>query len=206
MSDANEARPLNAAEVDRAGAVLARAFQNDPFSVMLYPDPDTRAERLPRFFELAGQFGLQTGRVQTTGDVDGVAVWMPPGTTVHLDLKTLARFLSAPRRLGLGPYVRFLRLGRCVEVRHRRLMGDVPHWYLMLLGVEPALQGQGIGRRRLAPTLAEADRLGQPAYLETLLEQNLGFYGRLGFRVLGQGHPWPGAPLVWVLRRDPQPR
>ena len=78
-----------------------------------------------------------------------------------------------------------------------------PHWYLYLLGVEPARQGRGVGRALLAPTLARADAGGVPCYLETQNSRNVGFYERLGFRVTSDG--WaPGTTLrVWTMRREP---
>jgi GNAT superfamily N-acetyltransferase len=55
-------------------------------------------------------------------------------------------------------------------------------WYLSIVGVSPLAQGQGLGQRLLAPTLAEADAAGAPCYLETFSSRNVAFYERLGFR------------------------
>ena len=60
-----------------------------------------------------------------------------------------------------------------------------PHWYLGVLGVDPAWQQQGVGRALLARFLARADEARDPVYLETDREENVGFYGRAGFRVVG---------------------
>lgn len=54
-------------------------------------------------------------------------------------------------------------------------------WYLSILGISPALYGQGHGVRLLAPTLAEADEAGAFCWLTTFVPRNHTFYRRLGF-------------------------
>ena len=86
-------------------------------------------------------------------------------------------------------------------LRTRALPG--PHWYLMVLGVEPAHQGQGIGRRLIAPVLRQADAAGLPCYLETELPRDVEFYTRHGFAVAEEGHV-PGVGLhYWTMSRPP---
>jgi GNAT superfamily N-acetyltransferase len=66
-----------------------------------------------------------------------------------------------------------------------------PHWYLGTLGVEPSLQGRGVGTALTRSWLARVDPDGLLAYLETDRAENLPFYARFGFqpvaafRVLG---------------------
>ena len=40
------------------------------------------------------------------------------------------------------------------------------HEYLMLIGVDPDVQGQGLGGELITEVLARCDREGRPAYLE----------------------------------------
>jgi ribosomal protein S18 acetylase RimI-like enzyme len=77
-----------------------------------------------------------------------------------------------------------------------------PHWYLAVLGTEPAAQGHGIGSELLRGTLAECDRMGTLAYLESSKEANIAFYERHGFRVDAEFHP-PGGPKLWAMTRQP---
>jgi GNAT superfamily N-acetyltransferase len=66
----------------------------------------------------------------------------------------------------------------------RRDHAPMPHYYLSALGVEPELQGTGIGSALIAPTLAAADAAGMPAYLETATARNVLLYERHGFDVV----------------------
>src|SRR4051795_1753519 len=65
----------------RAGAVLARAFDDDPAFLWWFPDPGERREWLPGFFaaqvRLAGDLGEAVG----SDEEDAVALYVRPGAT-----------------------------------------------------------------------------------------------------------------------------
>ena len=75
-----------------------------------------------------------------------------------------------------------------------------PHWYLPLLGVDPARQGQGLGSALLKHALAHCDAEGLPAYLESSNIKNVPLYERHGFEVLGVIQPGDFPPLYPMLR------
>ncbi len=74
-----------------------------------------------------------------------------------------------------------------------------PLGYLGTLGVDPSLQGRGVGRALLGRWLAGLDREATGAYLETDRCENVAFYERSGFRVLGETQVL-GA-RIWRMRR-----
>jgi ribosomal protein S18 acetylase RimI-like enzyme len=79
-----------------------------------------------------------------------------------------------------------------------------PHWYLFVIGVEPACQGQGVGGALLRPMLARADREAMPVYLETHKERNVSFYQHFGFAVAGEGRiPGSNVTVYGMLRPLP---
>ena len=61
-----------------------------------------------------------------------------------------------------------------------------PHWHLDPLGVTPDLQGQGIGSQMMEYYCNHVDKLGMAAYHETDRPENVKFYQRSGFQVIGQ--------------------
>ena len=78
-----------------------------------------------------------------------------------------------------------------------------PHWYLAILGTEPALQGRGVGSALLAPVLARCDDEDLPAYLESSKAENVPFYERHGFRGMGELQV-PEGPSLWPMVREPR--
>jgi GNAT superfamily N-acetyltransferase len=60
------------------------------------------------------------------------------------------------------------------------------HWRVELVGVEPALQGRGIGGKLMEAVLRQVDAAGEPAYLETDTPDNVAFYQRRGFAVIAE--------------------
>ena len=52
---------LERSQIKPAGAMLARAFYDDPFSVYLIPDGSRRGKLLPYIFEFSTRFGVLYG-------------------------------------------------------------------------------------------------------------------------------------------------
>jgi GNAT superfamily N-acetyltransferase len=88
---------------------------------------------------------------------------------------------------------------RVMEERHLR----EPHFYIRLVGVRTALQGQGVGSALMQPTLQRADSAGLPAYIEASNEHSAALYERLGFLHLDVLELPEGGPPVWLMRRPP---
>lgn len=79
-----------------------------------------------------------------------------------------------------------------------------PHWYLAVLGTDPAWQGKGTGSALVHPVLDRCDHDGLGAYLESSKERNVLYYQRFGFTVTGE-IAIPNGPTVWLMWRDPRP-
>jgi GNAT superfamily N-acetyltransferase len=83
-----------------------------------------------------------------------------------------------------------------------RSVVDENAWYLSIVAVDPAFQGQGLGRTLLEPTIAAADRAEATFYLETFSERNLPFYQRLGFATKARfREPTTGADYAVMVRQ-----
>ncbi len=79
-----------------------------------------------------------------------------------------------------------------------------PHYYLLALGVEPALQGRSLGTQLMAPVLERCDRERVPAYLESSKEKNVPLYERNGFKVTEELVVPNGGPKLWLMWREPR--
>jgi GNAT superfamily N-acetyltransferase len=80
---------------------------------------------------------------------------------------------------------------------------DAPHWRLEAVGVLPAAQGRGLGRRLVEPVLGRCDAERRLAALETSSADNVRLYRRLGFDVHHELEV-PAGPHVWLMRRAPR--
>ena len=76
------------------------------------------------------------------------------------------------------------------------------HWYLMFVGVEPALQSSGIGANLLSPVLDRADADGVLCYLETPFAGTHRFYRRLGFEISSESEPFDAPATIWCMTRS----
>jgi GNAT superfamily N-acetyltransferase len=180
-----DATHLTESQLDEAGAVLGRAFYDDPLSVYLLPNEEGRADKLEWFFGAGAKYGHMYGEVHTTPETfDGAACWLPPGEA-DMGIVRMARagMLMAPFKLGFSAMGRFFKIMGKMEELHKRDM-PMPHWYLMILGVDTVKQGKGIGGSLVAPMLARADAEKLPCYLETMKEINVAFYTKHGFEVI----------------------
>jgi GNAT superfamily N-acetyltransferase len=196
-----EVRQATTSDVPALSRTLGRAFDDDPVMAHLIPREARRhADRLARFMLLGTKGAVAEGTVYTTAELSGGAVWRAPGRwkvpTRQLlpDLPALVWALG--RRIPVG-----LATLQLLERHHPH----EPHWYLEILGTDPAEQGKGIGSALMAPVLEKCDAEGLPAYRESAKQQNIPFYERHGFRTTGEVALPKGGPPLWPMWREPDP-
>ena len=185
-------RVASAGDRRALSAVLARAFHEDPVARFAYPRPAQRPKLLRRYARGRLRTLLPEELVFCDAAPHGAALWAPPD-----------RWRVEPAELLRNGLFRRLPLmalgGAAVERAHP----SQPHYYLSMLGVEPAAQGRGLGSRLLRPMLDRMDGEGVPGYLESSSPRNIDFYARHGFRVTGEVK-LPRGPVLWLMWRDPR--
>ncbi len=192
------AAPLTAAAIEPVAAALARALADDPGWIHVFPD-DRRVARMTRMLAIAMR-ALYLPRASSwqIGDAAGAALWDPPGA--H-DLPITTALRLAPRLAWLigrrTPTA--ISMFRVMERRHPR----EPHYYLSVLGIDPAHQGRGLGPRLLAPVLDRCDAERRLTWLESANPKNHAFYRRLGFVAVDQ-HAFAGGPTLTFFARQPR--
>jgi GNAT superfamily N-acetyltransferase len=192
-------RQATIADVGRLKEVLAEAFYEDPVLGWLIPDARRRKARLRRFFAVElRHVSLPRGQVWTTAEQTGVAMTLLPGSWRVPPHATLLEGRCFGTRLGSAA-----RLGFAME-RHHAHQVRQPHYYIRDVGVLPEMQGLGLGRALMGPTLERCDRQGVPAYLEASSERSAALYERLGFRLLHEVQVGDSPPL-WLMLRPPSP-
>jgi GNAT superfamily N-acetyltransferase len=192
---------------DAVARAAAAALADDPFYVTVSGPssvgPGQRALVLDRYFACSIAEGERLGRVDLHQQPVGVAVWIPP-LDGSLELAAQQRKRAE--------------LAQCLGVDGLHLYDTIvafmtgatapwvaaTAWYLSILAVDPVAQNAGIGRRLLAPALADADAAGVQCYLETFTPRSRSFYERLGFRTRAEiAEPTTGAVYA-VMVREPR--
>ncbi len=195
--------PLKREAVERATTTLERAFSTDPMFTWIFPDPTRRSRSLRRLNRVPLEYGLRYGHVTQYDAGMAVAVWIPPGRTITVGGMVRSGILTVPFRVGFRPFAKFMGANEIMERIHKKYVPE-PHWYLMIVGVDPELQGRGLGTALVKEGLARADQANCPCYLETSEERNLAFYERHGFVVVETATLGDGGPTGWAMRRDPR--
>jgi ribosomal protein S18 acetylase RimI-like enzyme len=196
-------RPAGPDDIDDLAGVLGRAFEDYPMMSWLVPDADRRARVRHPHFELALRklwLPMPGHHVSTTPSRAGVAVWVEPD---HWRLPKRRAIPVVPGMIrihGIRTMRRIVGLPQFVEKRHP----TEPHWYLQMLGVDPAHQRTGVGSALVKPALDRCDREGLPAYLETLEAENVAYYRRHGFEVRDEADLPRGGLHVWLMWREPR--
>jgi GNAT superfamily N-acetyltransferase len=200
------AEPVRLAEgqVAASGAVLARAFADDPIFIHALSDLTERVRLLPPFMQACTRYGLLFGEVYVTaGPVEGTAIWLPPGATIRTEERNeQAGLTAAVTAFGAGARARV-----AAAVHHldgiRGQVRSIPHWYLWFIGVDPSRHGLGLGSQLMRRGLARADQGGVECHLITFQSRNLPLYQRHGFEIAVEGDIPDRGPHFWFMRRGP---
>lgn len=189
-------------DVPSLTGVLARAFANDPSIDWTLRADARRGEAVELFFDVVlRRMTLPFNEVWTTdGEVQGGALWTPPG---KWKLGLREQLLMAPQMIRAFGWKRISRALDSMSIVDRH-HPKAPHYYLQSLGVEPSRQGRGLGKALMAPVLARCDQEGVAAFLETAQERNLPLYRSRGFVERSREALSGGGPMMYFMWREPQ--
>lgn len=182
-------------EANTVSALITLAFAGDPMARWSLRDPQTYLAVMPKLIHAFGDAAYDSDSTDVSDGFGGAAMWLPPG--VEPDIETLDRLIreNADPAILLDVEAIFDAMGRYHP--------ETPHWYLPLIGVDPARQGQGIGDTLMRHALARCDRDGVAAYLESSNPRNIPLYRRHGFEILGTIQVG-SSPVLTPMLRPPQ--
>ncbi len=178
---------LQQRDLSTASTLLGKSFNNYPIFEYIIPDAVHRSEKLEYLCHFLLALGIINGEVVAPSNkIEGVSIWLystgsrHPGRDAlraglltlffHLDVKTIRRFIEIGNIKG--------------KVRTKIMKGS---FYICdLIGVDPLLQRQGIGRKMIEAKLLDFDTQKVPCYLETSKFENIAYYKRYGFSPIHQ--------------------
>jgi GNAT superfamily N-acetyltransferase len=189
------ARINTATDSDREHIIdlLVLAFSADPLERWLYPNPRAYLQHFPRFLRAFTSRAFDSGTAYYVGDYAGAALWLPPNVHLpeHPIVESLEQTVDPAKQADTF----------AILEQMSRYHPEEPHWYLALMGVDAAQQGQGFGAMLLQHALASCDGDWTPAYLESTNPKNIPLYQRHGFELLGTIQAGSTPPMFPMLRR-----
>ena len=184
-------------------AATSRAFWPDPMFGFFARNSVQEHMMLPHFISAVMGDSLRHGEVDVithNGRVVASASWLLPGDAPRSWMRELRISLRCARALVTGKNrIKGIKLLDAMAKKHPK----EPHWYLGLLGVDPAFQGKGLGGTLLNKRILECDATHMPIYLETQKPENLPYYERFGFAVVEEIRH-EGCPPLWTMWRAPR--
>jgi GNAT superfamily N-acetyltransferase len=184
---------------DAAVQILVDSFYTDPLWSWAMPDDDRRRDQHRAVWGLFVEAAIPHSSVWLTRNGAATALWIPPGAAEMTDEQAEQFEPMLVDLMGAGA-ARVLQAFDVLEQGHPH---DEPHFYLSLLGTDPARLGNGYGLGLLAANLRAIDELGVPAYLEASNEANVSLYARYGFRPRARLVMPDDGPDVVTMWRDP---
>jgi ribosomal protein S18 acetylase RimI-like enzyme len=191
---------LHASETGEALGVISRGLRDNPIHVAAFgDDPERQARRLHRLFEGAFAAMPMSRHILAARDDDGgilgVCGMFQPGDCQ----------ISPEQQPDIEPYV--LENGPEAAECTMRWLGtwaqhdpEERHWHLGPVAVDAHLQGMGVGTKLMRVFSARMDAAGEDAYLETDKPENVRFYERSGFEIVGEQEVL-GVPNWFMTRR-----
>ena len=191
----NQIVPIHPAVVttDRVLGALTCAFRADPPCRWFFPEEDAFARHFPALALALGAAAFRDGTL--THAEGGAALWLAPDAAPDEEAIGALVADALPDHRHADAFAVFA----AMEARHPA----TPHWYLPMVGVEPARQGRGLGSALIRPVLERCDRTGVPAYLEATAPRSRALYERLGFRVMATIREG-GCPPLWCMIGEPR--
>lgn len=188
---------MTAKELPEAGRVLGAAFASSPLEQAVRGQIDDRQRRgLVREYTAACRIAGHVALAWSDDRIVGVIRWV---RSPACQLRWSQKLAMAPT--AIAAFGRNLpRAMTWVSAWSTRDPSE-PHVHLGPIGVEPALQGHGIGSQMLAVYCDRLDSTGEAGYLETDKIENVRLYERFGFEV--RNHAFLLGVENWLMWREP---
>ncbi len=174
--------------------ILQRSFDDNKSVNYVVRQDQKRAERIRGLMQYSFNVCNAFGEVWISDDYQACALILFPEMK-RASIRTLLWDLKlALNVIGLNRVTAVLKREAIIKSKHPKR----PFAYLWFIGVNPQLQGKGIGSAFIQEVINECEGKNRPIYLETSTERNLPFYKKFGFEIFQSLHL---AYTLYGLRR-----
>ena len=191
------------ADAEQAIAALTLAFATDPCIRLFYPDPRDHLTHFAAMMRIQIHYAIACRSAHCVEGFSAAAIWFPPAESVADAEANKAK----RRQLDAMIEETASRDGNDDVFAALETVGkfhpEVPHWYLLGIGVDPHHQNEGLGSALMKHALPRCDADGVPAFLESANPRNVPFYQRHGFEVM-QVVQVGTSPTFTLMVRDPK--
>ena len=134
--------------------------------------------------------------------MEGAVVWLVPGhTDITPDKAEKGGLGDIPALLGEEAAARFFSVMDFLDPFHKQDAPE-PHWYTMVIGVDPAFCGLGYGKALMQHVMTKAQKEKSSIYLETAQPANIPFYTNLGFKVVRELTDAESQLPLWTFKKE----
>ena len=176
---------LQKRDVFRAAEVLAKSFSDYPmFKYIMGERFSTDSVKI--FLRFLIKYSVLYGEAYAPSkEMGGVLLFTKYDQYTFSLIRSLRAGALSLMKYGSDVGKRFREFDALTTRIHKACVRE-PHIYLIMIGVDPDKQGQGLGSALIRPLLNLAQAKGYPVYLETHGEDNVAIYQGLGFSVVSK--------------------
>jgi GNAT superfamily N-acetyltransferase len=174
-------------DLPKASSILGQAFRNYPLFEHVLPNSASRIDQMKHLCHFLLRLGMSKGMVIAPSDaLEGVSIWLPskgfPNSTMEA---VRAGLLNLLLHVNVRAFGRFIEIGNIKGRKRAEIVGG-SYWFCDMIGVDPLLQGRGVGRYMIETQLDYLDKAKMPCYLETSEVRNIVYYQKYGFDLIYQ--------------------
>ncbi len=169
-------------DIDTVTETIALAFADDPVWRTAFRRSDGSRAHHRAYWRVFVEGAMPHGMIHLADHDAAVAVWIPPGGDEMTEEQEEQLRGVVVENLGSDAQKAMFALWDRFDWIHPQ---TEPHAYLSLLATHPDHRGRGIAQDLVRADLADHDRQGVPAYLESTKRAHDHRYERLGFAKIG---------------------
>jgi GNAT superfamily N-acetyltransferase len=176
---------LQKGDLYKASIIMGQAFNDYPIFSYIIPNEAYRKRNLGYICRFLLGLGFINGEIiAPSKNLEGVSIWFPSHRTYSSNIDAFrAGFLSLFLHFDTKTMSRFIEIGKIKRINREKIVKG-PYYLCDMIGVNPHIQRQGIGRKMLEAKLEEFDKEKVPCYLETSKVENVDYYKKFGFTLI----------------------